>query len=1048
MHRFFTAIVGQRWLVFVAALALIAGGLTNLSGLSIDAVPDISPKQVMILTQAQGLGPLEVEKLVSFPIENAMAGLPALSSVRSLSRFGLSAVYVTFDDGADLGQARALVNERLQTARETMPPNVGSPELGPLATGLGEIFQFEVRGPGHTPMELRQLLQWTITPKLKLVPGVVDVNIYGGQMQTYEVRIGADALRRYGLSLTQVFQALSDNNQTRGGAYLDHGDEQEVIRGLALATGPADIGNIVLATGPDGTPITVSTVGQVVTAPKVRLGAVTHDGQGETVVGVVLMLYGENASKVVGAVKAVIPDIQRQLPQGVEIRPYYDRSDLVNRTIDTVTRNLIEGAVLVIAVLLLLLGNLRAGLIVACAIPLSMLLAFMGMRLLGVSGNLMSLGAIDFGLIVDGAVVMVENAMRRRAQDSGADAGAVVRDSSAEVARPVAFSVLIILMVYVPVLTLSGVEGKMFRPMALTVMLALAGSLLLTMTVIPALTAMFLPRHVSDQDTRVIHWARRGYRPLLRHAEAHPGWTFLIAAVLFGGSVFLATGLGGEFIPQLAEGSIVVTSEKLPGINLDASLRTVTQIEKVLRGFPEVTHVVSLTGSAEVPTDPMGVESSDSFISLKPKGQWKGVSSQSELVAQFEAKLKQQIPGVAFTFSQPIQMREEDLLQGVRSDVAIQIYGDDLKTLTGLANQVADTVRGINGAADVKPEAQGGMPYLTVQIDRRKAARFGVNASDVLNVVESLGGHTAGLVYGQDNSETPIVFRLPPKDRANIETVRNLPVANGQGRMVALSDVADVLVSTGPAEINREKLQRRIYVEVNLRGRDAQSFVTEARKAVQDKVHLPPRYSIDWNGQFKNLQSATARLSLVVPMALAGILLLLYLHFNSMRLALLILLNVPMAATGGIAALLLRGMPFSISAAIGFIATFGIAILNGVVLTSYIEQERKAGKAPRAAAQSAAERRLRPVLMTAMVATLGFVPMAVSTGAGAEVQRPLATVVIGGLITATLLTLVVLPSSYAAVVEFRLAKLRPAWAGLRRRMPLELDPRRWHHTER
>lgn len=721
MRAFFAAIASRRWMVFVGALAIIVAGVINLRGLSIDAVPDISPKQVMVLTQAQGLGPLEVERLVSFPIENAMAGLPGLSSVRSLSRFGLSAVYVTFNDSANITQARTLVNERLQQARETMPANVGNPQLGPIATGLGEIFQFEVRGPGHTPMELRQLLQWTIAPKLKLVPGVADVNIYGGQMQTYEVRIGADALRRYSLNLSQVFQALTDNNQTRGGAYLNHGDEQEVIRGLALASGPADIGNIVLGTGPDGTPITVSTVGEVVTAPKVRLGGVTHDGQGETVAGVVLMLYGENASAVVAAVKDAIPEIQRQLPQGVEIRPFYDRSDLVNRTINTVAHNLLEGAVLVVVVLLLVLGNLRAGLIVACAIPLSMLIAFAGMRLLGVSGNLMSLGAIDFGLVVDGAVVMVENAMRHRAADRDSSAPDIVRNSAAEVARPIGFSVLIILMVYIPVLTLSSVEGKMFRPMALTVMLALTASLLLTMTVIPALTAIFLPNKLTTEDTWLVRWIRAAYTPLLRRTETHPARTFLIAAALFGASVFLATGLGGEFIPQLAEGSVVVTSEKLPGINLDASLRTATQIEKALRSFPEVNHVVSLTGSAEVPTDPMGVESSDSFVSLKPKSEWHGVSSQSDLVAKFEDKLKRDVPGVAFSFSQPIQMREEDLLEGVRSDIAIQIYGDDLPTLTDLANQVADTVRGIPGAADVKPEAQGGMPYLTVRIDRRKS---------------------------------------------------------------------------------------------------------------------------------------------------------------------------------------------------------------------------------------------------------------------------------------------------------------------------------------
>lgn len=1023
MDRYFDFIVRRRWLVLAGALAIFAAGLLNLRGFAIDAVPDISPKQVMVLTQANGLGPLEVERLVTFPIENAMAGLPLLKSVRSTTRAGLSAVYVTFEDNADANLARTQVSERMAQARETMPPNVGTPQLGPIATGLGEIYQFEVRGPGHTPMELRRLLQWTIAPRLKLVPGVADVNMYGGQMETFEVRIGGDALRRYNLSLKQVFQALTDNNQASGGAYLEHGDEQQVIRGLGLVTDPQDLAQIVLATGPDGTPVTVGSVGEVVRAPKVRLGAVTHDGEGETVVGVALMLYGENASQVIGGVKSAIADMGKQLPPGVEIRPYYDRSDLVARTIGTVEHNLIEGAILVVAVLLLLLGNLRAGLIVASAIPLSMLMAFAGMRALGISGNLMSLGAIDFGLIVDGAVVMVENAIRRRAAEPDEDAADVVRKSSADVAKPVLFSVAIILLVYVPILALGDVEGKMFRPMALTVILALASSLFLTMTVIPALTAAVLPNKIGGGDTRVVRWARAAYTPLLGRAEGHPGITILIAAVLFAGAVALGQTLGGEFIPRLSEGSIVVTSEKLPGISLDASLKTVTEIEKVLKSFPEVTRVVSLTGSAEIPTDPMGVESSDSFVTLKPKSEWDGPANQNELQDLIEKKLKEAVPGVAFTFSQPIQMREDDLLEGVKSDIAVQIYGDDLNTLHSLADQVTQAVKTVDGASDVKPEAQSGMPYLTVKVDRQRAARFGVNASDALAVVESLGGHMAGTVYGEDNSETDIVFRLPPADRTDAAHVASLPVANGQGRMVSLGDVADISVAPGPAQISREKLRRRIAVLVNLNGRDPKSFVADAQKAVADKVHPPPGYTMEWAGQYQSLESATSTLAVVVPIAMAAIFLLLYVNFDSLRLASLVFLNIPMAATGGIVGLVLRGMPFSVSAAIGFIATFGVAILNGVVLVSYIEAERAGGKPPQDAARDAAELRLRPVLMTAMVATLGFLPMAVSTGAGAEVQRPLATVVIGGLLTATLLTLVVLPSAYPAVIAMNMKRI-------------------------
>ena len=1033
MERIFEALVARRWLALLLTMAVVAGGVLNLRGFAVDAVPDISPKQVMILTQAQGLGPLEAEKLVTFPVENAMAGLPNTTSIRSTTRFGLSAVYVTFADGTDIGAARSLVLERLTQVKETLPPGVGSPQMGPLATGLGEVYQFEVRGPGHSAMELRQALQWTIAPKLRLVPGITDVNIYGGQLRTYEVRIGTEALRTHGLSLPQVFQALANNNATRGGAYIQRGDEQQVVRGMALASSPDDIGAIVLATAPDGTPVTIATLGEVVEAPKVRLGAVTHDGQGETVVGVALMQYGDNASQVIEGVKAAVEEIGKELPPGIEIRPYYDRSNLVDRTISTVEHNLVEGAVLVIAVLLLVLGNLRAALIVATAIPISMLMAFAGMRALGLSGNLMSLGAIDFGLVVDGSVVMIENVLRRRAEGADdKDPRAAVWRAAAEVARPVTFAVLIISLVYVPVLSLTGVEGKMFRPMALTVVLALLSSLLVAMTVMPALAAVFLTGKASEKDTWLVRGARRAYTPTLRRVEGHPYIALAVAVGLFATAAFFGSRLGGEFLPQLDEGSIVVTSEKLPGINLDASLRTVGQIERVLRGFPDVSRVVSLTGSAEIPTDPMGVESTDSFVSLKPQGEWTTAKTQDGLVAAFEAKLKEAVPGVAYSFSQPIQMRMEDLLQGVRGDVALTIYGDDLATLRGLADQAAQTVSGVQGAADVKPEAQGGMPALTVQVDRARIARYGLNAADVLAVVEAVGGRTAGTVYGADGQQADIVVRLPADERSSAQRLADLPVGDASGRSVKLSEVADIEVADGPAQISRERLQRRISVQMNVRGRDVQGFVTEAQKAVGDKLQLPPRYSLEWSGQFQNLQDATARLSLVVPGALALIFLLLYLNFGSVRLAALISLNVPMAATGGIAALVLRGLPFSISAAVGFIATFGIAILNGVVLTSYIEAERRAGKSAKDAAASAAETRLRPVLTTALVASLGFIPMAISTGAGAEVQRPLATVVIGGLITATLLTLLLLPALYPLVVEARMPSWRraKAWVGL------------------
>lgn len=1023
MRRFFATLVDQRWLVVVLALALLIAGWINLRQLAIDAVPDISPKQVMILTEAQGLGPLEVERLVSFPVETQMVGLPLLHDVRSTSRFGLSAVYVTFEDSADAQTARAEIAQRLQKVREMLPPGVGTPEEGPFATGLGEILEFELRGPGYTSMQLYQMLQWQLVPQLRLVPGIVDVNIYGGALQTYQVQVSPERLQAQGITLGQLFNAIQSNNETRGGAYIERGDEQEIVRGLAMVRDKADIAGIEIKAAPaGGVPVTVGDVADVRMAPKVRLGAVTHDGQGETIVGVADMQYGLNASEVLPPLKAKLAELQTRLPPGVQIHVFYDRSELINRAIRTVAHNLIEGALLVVGILLLMLGSFRAGLIVAMVIPLSMMIAFAGMRAFGISGNLMSLGAIDFGLIVDGAVVLVENMLRHQADGRG-DPRQIVPDAAAEVARPVIFSVLIIGLVYVPILSLQDVEGKTFRPMALTVMLALAGALLVTMLVIPALAAAFLSSKPARRDAFLVRWARAGYTPILRRTTSHPWITFSIAGALFAGSLLLATRLGGEFIPTLSEGAIVVTSNKLPSINLDASLRTVTEIEKVLLSFPDVQTVVSQTGSAAVPTDPMGVQSTDSYAILKPPEQWKTAATQQGIQAAIEDKVKAEIPGVAFEFSQPIRMRMDDLLQGVRSPVALDIYGEDLSQLRSLADKAVSSLRSIKGAADVRAEGQGQLPALTISIDRGRLARLGLSAADALAVVQAIGGHTAGTVYGQDDSETPIIVRLAPNARSSASSIRDLPIGLANGRTVPLSEIADISVSQGPWQVTRDQLRRRESIDIDVQGRDVNSFVTEVQQKVPQALHLPSGYTLQWSGQFQNLRSASARLAVVVPGGLAVIFLLLYLNFGSLRAAALIFLNVPMAATGGITALMLRGMPFSVTAAIGFIAVFGVAILDGVVLVSYIEDERRAGRPARDAARDAAEKRLRPVLTTALVASIGFVPMAVSTSVGAEVQRPLATVVIGGLITATLLTLLVLPALYPVIAQMRLPRL-------------------------
>ena len=1027
MERFFTWQVSRRWLVIVLAIALMGAGYWNLRQLAIDAVPDISPKQVMILTEANSMGPLEVERLVTVPVEMAMSGLPQMQGLRSTSRFGLSAVYITFDDAADVATARARVFERLQQAKSALPPGVGTPTEGPLSTGLGEILEFELRGPGYTALQLYQILKFQVAPQLQLSPGIVSVDIYGGKLETYEVQLSPERLRSRQLTLPEVFKAIEGNNEARGGAYIERNDEQQIVRGMALAQNKDDIASIVLKTAPlGGVPVTIGDVAEVKLAPKVRLGAVTRDGQGETILGVAKMEYGLNASEVLAPLKAKIEAVQKTLPAGLELVPFYDRSDLIQRAIGTVEHNLFEGAALVIVILLLMLGGFRAGLIVATVIPLSMMIAFAGMRAFHIPANLMSLGAIDFGLIVDGAVVLVENILRRQSEDDVEDTDPVkiVPSAAAQVARPVAFSVMIIAAVYLPVLALQDIEGKTFRPMALTVMIALVGALAVTMLIVPALSATFLSSKRSEGDTFLVRWARKAYTPVLKRSTGHPWWTGGIALVLFAGSVWLATTMGGEFIPRLQEGAIVVTSTKLPSINLDASIQIVTEIEKVIKTFPDVVTVVSQTGSAEVPTDPMGVQSTDSYVILKPQSDWTTAGTQDGIKAALERKLKAAIPGVEFEFSQPIEMRMDDLLQGVRSDVALTFYGPELKTLIGLADQSTAILKGISGAGDVRAERLEGLPALTVQIDRQRLARYGLMASDALSVVSAIGGRTVGTVYGDDNTATPIIVRMEAAARVDAQRIGALPVGMANGQSVPLSDVATISVADGASQVLREHLQRRVDIDINVGGRDVTSYVGDAQREIGQHVKLPQGYTLEWSGKYQHLASAANRFAIVVPMVLGLIFLLLYLNFSSLKLATLIFLNVPMAATGGIVALVLRGMPFSVTALIGFISTFGIAILDGVVLASYIEEERAHGADPADAARTAAEKRLRPVLTTALVASIGFVPMAVSTSTGSEVQRPLATVVIGGLITATLLTLLVLPSLYPVI-----DKLEWPWSG-------------------
>jgi cobalt-zinc-cadmium resistance protein CzcA len=1020
MKRLVSGALRYRFAVLILTLLVAVFGIYSLGRLPIDAVPDITPNQVLVLTKAPSLSPVEIEQYLTFPVETAMTGLPNVNRIQSVSKNGISYVAIYFKDSMNVYRARQLVSERLVQAKEAIPENIGSPEMGPISTGLGEIYQFKVAGRDKSPMELRSILDWDIAPKLRMVPGVVEVNSQGGELKTYEAQVDYDKLTAYHIRLERVIHALQENNANAGGAYLEHFEQQSLIRGEALINSLSDIENIVVGVSSTGTPILMRNIATVHFAPMVRQGFATQNGKGEIVIGVAMMMIGENSGAVANRVKTKLDDIQQFLPEGVRIVPLYDRTDLVHRTIGTVRRNLIEGGILVIAVLLLLLGSWRGGLIVATAIPLSMLIAFTGMVQANISGNLMSLGAIDFGLIVDGAVVMVENIIRHLGHRKGGDSVMdTIRYSAQEVARPIFFAVTIIVLVYVPILTLGGVEGKLFRPMAATVLFALAGSLVLALTLMPVLSWFAFRKGVQENETWLMRKLHALYEPLLAKSLHHPITIATGAIAIFALSILAATRLGAEFIPQLDEGSILVQMYRLPGISIDESLHGNEIIENVLHEFPEVRNVFSRTGRPEVATDPMALDQSDVYVMLKPSAEWPKPRTKSALIEAMRKRLVEEAPGASYSFSQPIQMRMQELTEaGLRSDIAVKIFGDDLNLLKQKADEIAAVVRNVRGAEDVRAERVAGLPYLRIRVRREAIARHGLAAGDVLNSVETMGGKVVGQVF-EGNRRFPLQVRFEPDDRNSITQIRRLTVGDQEGHFIPLSQVADIYEEDGPAQISRENAQRRISVEVNVRNRDLAGFVADAARAVRQRVNLPAGYSIEWGGQFEQLQSASRRLAIAVPVAVLMIYLLLYLNFHSFQTAALILLNVPLAATGGIVALMIRGMPFSVSAGVGFIALFGIAVLNGVVLVSYILELRQETDDIQEAVCAGAITRLRPVLMTALVASLGFVPMALSHGAGAEVQRPLATVVIGGLATSTLLTLLVLPTVYLWMEKWR-----------------------------
>ena len=1002
----------NRFLVIILTLFMAAAGVSAAINLPIDAVPDMTNVQVTIMTDAGALSPVEVERYITNPIEMTIGRAPRVEEVRSISRFGISVVTLVFEEGTDIYWARQVVSERLTAAAAKIPQGFGTPAMGPLTTALGEILQFEVRGEGYTPMELRTILEWDVAPKMREVKGVTEINTHGGYYKTYEIRTFPDRLTSNGITFEDIFTAVSNNNTSAGGGYFVHHDEQRFIRGQALLENMDDILSIVIRRDVGGTPLLIRDVAEVVTAPMTRQGAVTRDGRGEAVTGLVMMLVGENSRRVVERAKERIAEIEPTLPPGVKLEIIYDRADLIGRTLKTVLTNLLEGGVLVIIVLLFMLGSFRAGVVVALAIPLSVLFATNLMHTFGITASLMSLGAIDFGLIVDSSVIMVENCIHRLTHNTeGRNRIAVIRDACIEVRKPTMFGELIISVVYLPILMLQGTEGKLFRPMALTVLFALFGSLILSMTLMPVLATLALPKKISDKDILLVRIIKWFYRPVVMRAVSYPVLTTTIALLVFAISLPVARNLGGEFMPKLSEGDILIEANRLPSASLEGAIAMSDAIEKHLLKFPEVKSVFCKTGRPEIANDVMGVQQTDVWVILKDPSMWPQPKTRDELKDEMSAVLYGSVPGTVFAFTQPIEMRVDELVAGVKADVAVLLYGEDMAILGAKAKEIERVLKDVPGAVDVKADYQANLSTLTVVPRRDALARYGIEAQKVMDVVSAIGGHSVGLVF-EGRARYPITVKIPESWRGKIEMLEQLPVAASGGKPVPLSELADIRIEETPPSVEHESNRRRTFIAANVSGRDVASFVAAAQQAVNSQVKLPTGYEVRWGGDFENLQSAKQRLMIITPIVLVLIFLLLHTSLHSVRLALLIFLAVPMAASGGVFALALRDMPFSISAGVGFIALFGVAVLNGLVWVSAAEQLRLTGLPMDRVTRETAMARLRPVLMTAAVASLGFLPMAFSHGDGAEMQKPLATVVIGGLVTSTLLTSLVVPAIY------------------------------------
>ena len=1005
------------WIVLLGLAVLVTAGLTALYRIPIDAFPDLTNNQVTVITEAPGMAPVEVEQLVTFPIESSMMGLPDTEEVRSISKFALSMVTIVFADSVDNYFARQLVNERLNEARGRIPNGL-EPALGPVATAFGEVYRYTLEGEGHSTMELKTLHDWEIKYQLQALPGVADINSWGGYIRQYEIEVDPFRLHAHGLTLRDVFERVRDNNENFGAGFVEHASEQYTVRGLGRIASERDLGSIVLSAY-QGTAVYLRDVAEVKIGHTQRQGAVTHNGKGETVAGLVIMLKGQNSKTVIEQVKQALDGIRRSLPEGVRIVPFYDQSEVIDGTIRTVRYNLLQGGALVVAILFLFLGNLRAALIVAAVIPLSMLAAFLGMRWFGITANLMSLGAIDFGVIVAGSVIMVENYMQRlnarpepHLPMSGDESLALVRSAAHQVSRPILMGVGIIIAVYVPVLSLQGLEGRMYRPMAVTVCTALLGSLLLTLAAVPTASRLLLKRTNRKAREPYMDRARQVYGRIVNQVLDHRVLVVTTGTLLIAAALGSLRSIGTEFMPRLDEGSVLVQVLRLPSISVSESVDIGLEVEKTLLEFPEVTGVVSNLGRPDLATEAMGIYESDVFVNLKPREQWSTADTKEGLTEAMAAELSK-IPGVVYNFTQPMAMRLDETISGVQADVAVKIFGSDEQMLNSTADQVLRVLGQVRGAADVQKQVFSGAAEWQVVVDREELARYGLNVSDVRDVVQAAVGGKPVTEVIDGRRRFRIVVRLPESFRRDRDALGGILLAAPAGEQVSLGRVADIRRVAGPEVVHREDSQRRIVVQCNVRGRDVGSFVGEAQRRVQGSVDLPTGYFVTWGGQFENQERAMQRLMFILPAVLLVIFVLCFLTFRSAKQSLLVLLIVPFATVGGVAALWLREMNLNVSASIGFIAVFGVAVLDGLVMVSTNNSLLEQGRSIRQAVVEGAMTRLRPVLMTSLVASLGFLPMATATSIGAEVQRPLATVVIGGLTSSTILTLLLLPALYS-----------------------------------